>query len=62
MKQREEEEEEAEETEKEKWKLTSLFNAAVAVRRSAGSIARRVSIRGNADGGKFLNVSLMHLL
>lgn len=42
--------------------LTSLLNAAVAVRRSAGSIARRVSMRGNDEGGKSLNVSRMHLL
>lgn len=42
--------------------LTSLFKAAVAVCRSAGSIARRVSISGNDDGGKFLNVSVMHRL
>ena len=42
--------------------LTSLLNAAVAVRRSAGSIASRVSISGSDDGGKSLNVSFMHLL
>lgn len=42
--------------------LTSLCNAAVAVWRSAGSIARRVSISGRDDAGKFLNVSSMHLL
>lgn len=43
-------------------KLTSLLKAAVAVLRSAGSIARRVSINGNDDGGKSLNVSFMHRL
>jgi hypothetical protein len=43
-------------------RLTSLLNAAVAVRRSAGSIARRVSIRGSDDGGKSLKVSAMHRL
>lgn len=42
--------------------LTSLLKASVAVLRSAGSIARRVSIRGSEDGGKSLNVSFMHLL
>ena len=42
--------------------LTSLFNAAVAVKRSAGSIARRVSINGNDDGGKSLNVSFIQRL
>lgn len=44
------------------YELTSLCNAAVAVRRSAGSIARSVSISGRDDGGKSLNVSAMHLL
>ena len=43
-------------------KLTSLFKASVAVLRSAGSMARRVSIRDNADGGKSLKTSLMHRL
>lgn len=42
--------------------LTSLANAAVGVRRSAGSIARRVSISDSDDGGKSLNVSSMHRL
>uniref|UniRef100_A0A2P2K1E0 Uncharacterized protein n=1 Tax=Rhizophora mucronata TaxID=61149 RepID=A0A2P2K1E0_RHIMU len=42
--------------------LTSLLRASVAVLRSTGSIARRVSMRGSDDGGKSLNVSLMHLL
>lgn len=43
-------------------KLTSLLKAAEAVWRSAGSIARRVSTKGNDDGGKSLNVSCMHRL
>lgn len=43
-------------------KLTSLFRASVAVLRSAGSIARRLSIKDNAEGGKSLKVSLIHLL
>lgn len=43
-------------------KLTSLLKAAVAVWRSAGSIERRVSIKGNDDGGKSLNVSFMQRL
>lgn len=42
--------------------LTSLCNASVAVPRSAGSMARRVPIRGSDEGGKSLKVSLMHLL
>ena len=42
--------------------LTSLFRASVAVLRSAGSMASRASIKDNADGGKSLNVSLIHLL
>lgn len=42
--------------------LTSLLKAAVAVWRSAGSIARRVSINGSDEDGKSLNVSAMHLL
>jgi len=46
----------------ENMKLTSLLRAAVAVWRSAGSIARRVSINGNDDGGKSLNVSAMQRL
>ena len=37
-------------------KLTSLFRAEAEVPRSAGSMARRTSIRARADGGKFLNV------
>lgn len=47
---------------KRQWELTSLLRAAVAVWRSAGSNARRVSMRGSDDSGKSLNVSLMHLL
>lgn len=43
-------------------KLTSLLKAAVAVWRSAGSIERRVSIKGNDGGGKSLNVSFMQRL
>jgi len=43
-------------------KPTSLLKASEAVSRSTGSIARSLSIRGRADGGKPLNVSLMHLL
>lgn len=42
--------------------LTSLFNASVAVLRSAGSMASRVSISGSEEGGKSLNVSAIHLL
>jgi hypothetical protein len=42
--------------------LTSLFNAAVAVKRSAGSIERSVSISRSADCGKSLNVSAIRLL
>ena len=42
--------------------LTSQFSAAVEVKRSAGSIARRVSTNGNDDGGKSLNVSFMQRL
>lgn len=37
--------------------LTPLFRADVEVPRSSGSIERRVSIRGSADGGKSLKVS-----
>ena len=44
------------------WNLTSLCNAEVAVSRSDGSIARRVSISGKDDGGKSLNTSDMHRL
>lgn len=47
---------------KRQWELTSLLRVAVAVWRSAGSNARRVSMRGSDDSGKSLNVSLMHLL
>ena len=42
--------------------LTSLLKASEAVSRSTGSIARSVSMRGRAEGGKSLNVSLMRLL
>lgn len=42
--------------------LTLLFNEADAVWRSAGSIARRVSINDRDDDGKSLKVSTMHLL
>ena len=42
--------------------LTALFKASVAVFLSAGSIARRVSIKDKAEDGKSLKVSLIHLL
>lgn len=44
------------------WTHTSLSRASVAVRLSAGSIARRVSIRTSAEGGKSLNVSAIQRL
>ena len=43
-------------------KLTLLFSEADADWRSARSIARRLSINGSVEGGRFLNVSVMHLL
>jgi len=42
--------------------LTSLIRADEVVPRSSGSIARRVPIKGNEEGGKTANASEMRLL